>query len=712
MDDLTVQYQLDAVTGLVGFLLYPTSFAERLVPPREFLDEPEILKMPGDSHAIRARPVDSLIQAKVSGDINPTGYALGRTLRNSGTTLSLRYDSQEIEETAQGISVTTILRHPQGFEARHVLTWPRGAPYLRIKSAFRCFDAEKARLELLSSFSLGGLTPFHRCDAPNRLWIHRIRSSWSAEGRLESSPAEALHLERSWQGHSVNCERFGQIGSMPARGYFPFAAIEDREAGVTWGAQLAWAGSWEMEIYRQSDAICLSGGLADREFGHWSKELERGVEFCTPEAIISVVAGSVDDLCHNLTQAQIPAVDAQPQIEQALPIICNEFCTSWGNPTHQNLLSLANVLSGTPVKYLVIDAGWYGHPERSWFHSQGDWEPDAIRFPGGIKAACDAIREKGLIPGIWFEFEVAGEDSKVYSLIDHQLKRDGTVVTVAGRRFWDFRKPWVLKFLSEKVITFLRDANIGYLKVDYNETIGVGVDDSDSIGEGLRQHIEAVGSFFDVIRSELPDLVIENCSSGGHRLEPSFLARTSMSSFSDAHETLEAPIVAANLHRVMLPRQEQIWVVLRKEDSPKRLLYTLSTAFLGRLCLSGDLMDLPSPSWVIVMRALTFYGNVSHLVKEGRTYFYRSDILSYRYPKGWQAVVRVHTSERSALVVVHTFANSPEKVEVRLPMAGWFIQDCLAGKPEQIALEDQRMLVMYPGGDFSAAVILLGRVGS
>ena len=39
----------------------------------------------------------------------------------------------------------------------------------------------------------------------------------------------------------------------------------------------------------------------------------------------------------------------------------------------------------------------------------------------------------------------------------------------------------------------LRDAGLGYIKVDYNETIGLGCDQADSPGEGLRQHLHQTG---------------------------------------------------------------------------------------------------------------------------------------------------------------------------------------------------------------------------
>ena len=109
------------------------------------------------------------------------------------------------------------------------------------------------------------------------------------------------------------------------------------------------------------------------------------------------------------------------------------------------------------------------------------------------------------------------------------------------------------------MIGLLKECGFGYLKIDYNETIGIGCDGAESLGEGLRGHIEAVQAFMRRIRQELPDLVIENCSSGSQRTEPSMIALSSVTSFSDTHECVQIPIIAANMHRVILPRQNLVW---------------------------------------------------------------------------------------------------------------------------------------------------------
>ena len=330
---------------------------------------------------------------------------------------------------------------------------------------------------------------------------------------------------------------------------------------------------------------------------------------------------------------------------------------------------------------LVIDAGWYRGENGNWDLNQGDWTPSPALFPDGIAATAKFIREQGLIPGLWFEFEVVGNQSKLFNqTVDHFLKRDGIPVLAGQRRFWDFRDPWVRDYLYKKVILFLRETGFGYIKVDYNETIGIGVDGAESLGEGLRLHIMCVQDFFREMRTELPDLVIEICASGGHRLEPAMLALASMASFSDAHESQEIPIIAANLHRLILPRQSQIWAVLHASDSPQRLIYSLASGFLGRLCLSGEIDELDEEQWLLVQEIISFYNQVAPIIKNGKSRLYQHIGLSWQHPQGAQAVLRTSTDNRQALLVAHTFARPfTEEMVIDLPQGNWRVAHILAG---------------------------------
>lgn len=695
--------------GTPQLSLHPKSLAP--VKHREFLPSAvEIVGLPAVWQPRRAWGLDSLVQLKCMEDIYGGSFSQGRTMRSGHSTAVLEFIGQKVQKKTGRTSVITALRHPSGLRCDHKLSWQGNVPVFSSRVSVRNAGKNPVTLEMISSFSLGGMTPYAHDDAPNRLLVHRYRSAWSAEGRRDTQGIEDLQLERSWIGHGIACERFGQVGSMPVRGFFPFVALEDRDAGVLWGAQLACPGSWQMEVFRKDDFVALSGGQADREFGHWFKTLRAGETYDTPVATIGCIKGNIDQLAQRLSSAQEGPLAKLPKIENELPIVVNEWCTSWGNPTQKNLLALAKRLQGTPAKYLVIDDGWAERPEEAALQSNGDWIVKKRAFPDGLDAICQAIRDHGLIPGIWFEFEVCNPGSKAFDLTDHHLQRDGRVLQVGGRRYWDFRDSFTFDYLTKKVIHLLRENGIGYLKVDYNDTIGFGVDGAESAGEGLRQHLEGMQKFFRILRKEIPDLVIENCSSGGHRLEPSMMALCAMGSFSDAHETREIPIIAANLQRLILPRQSQIWAVLHKNDTAQRLAYSLAATFLGRMCLSGEVHDLSPVQWKLTVSAMELYRRVYQIIRDGHSTFHGETGKSWRHPQGWQAVLRTSKNGKHALLVAHTFGRAfPKSVQIPLAEGGWKIDEAWPEKQGLSASLKGKSLKLDLSGEFRTCVVSLRR---
>jgi alpha-galactosidase len=704
LGDITVVYALDVPTGLVEFSCLPAAMSGRRVEKRKILETPEIINLPAQWQPMPARQPESLVQLHVRGVSGPAAFAQGRTLRNGEACQMLKFESQSVAGNGESVTITTTVAAAK-FAADHVLQWFKGEAGFRVWTVFHNRSHHPLTLDMLASFNLSGLTPFHPADAPERLRAHRIRSCWSAEGRVESRLLEELHLERSWTGHAHFSERFGQVGSMPVRGFFPFVAVEDTAAAVCWGAQLEIASSWQMEIYRRHDDASLSGGLADRELGHWWKTLAPGVSFTTPKAALATVAGDLEDLCHALTSLQRRAAGRQPEIERDLPIIFNEWCSTWGKPTHEHLVETAACLAKTPVRYLVIDDGW-AERKGEGIQQNGDWIVNRRAFPHGLKATCDAIRAHGLVPGLWFEFEVCTEGTQAWLQTDHHLRKDGEILRVGSRRFWDFRDPFTLNYLTQKVIATLRDNGFGYLKVDYNETVGIGADGAESPGEGLRQHVEGVQAFFRAIREALPDIVIENCSSGGHRLEPSMMALCAMGSFSDAHETVEIPIIAANLHRVILPGQCQVWAVLRAGDTLQRTRYSLAATFLGRMTISGDLKTLTPEQTAILADAQSFYLGAVKMIRDGKSRRFGNLGPGYRHPHGWQAVRRQTDDGSRLLCVVHTFADAPDSpLRIPLPDGEWNLETNFNLPPQAEVIGGELVIPALP--DFTGLAVIL-----
>lgn len=649
LGDMTAHYVLDEEKKLAELMLLPAG-------------------MECPAWEAKNQTVDSLIQLKLAGDMYPNAYAGGVTMRQSDSVLRMQYQEQTAQ-TADGETVIrTVCRDDRGYEAAHYLVWREGEKTVESYVTFTNHTHADVSLEMISSFSLGGITPYTPGDAHEDLYLHRVRGVWSMEGRAECTPFEDLQLEPSWAvGYAVRCERFGGIGSLPVNTFFPHMVVEDRRNHIYWGAQLAHNASWQMEVYRRDDSAAMSGGLADRDFGHWMKTVKPGTTFTTPSAALTVAAGGdADRAAQRLTSSQCRAAEAGPECEQELPIIFNEYCTTWGCPSHENIRGILEAIKGRGFSYFVIDCGWYKADGIPWDVSMGDYSPSATLFPEGLEKTTAAIREAGMTPGIWFEIDNVGPASDAYKLEEHLLKRDGRTLTTAARRFWDMRQPWVVDYLSDRVIETLKKYGFGYMKMDYNDTIGIGCDGAESLGEGLRQNMEASYAFIEKVKEEIPGIVLENCASGGHKLEPKMMGVTSMASFSDAHECEEIPLVAAGLHRVILPRQSQIWAVIRESDSLKRIAYSMANTFLGRMCLSGDVTNLSDAQWNVIDRGIAFYREIAPVIRDGVTSFFGERNKSWRHAQGWQGILR--EGERDAYALFHIFGGPlPQEMSVTWP---------------------------------------------
>lgn len=608
------------------------------------------------------------------------GAGAGNTLKFGTSTEELKFKSRQKTEDEKSICIHTLLEAKEGYQVLHTVTYRKGEKGIEVDTSFINRTGDNVTLDMITSFSLDNLSPLQTDDAPYKLRLHRFRGGWSLEGKHEEDTIERLNLEGTWHRGIPESERYGVRGSFPVKRWFPFGCVEDVEHQVYWAVQLGSNSSWQMELTKDGDCYSLSGGLSDREFGGWWKDIKDGETFILPKAYISVSDQSLWDVCQNITEMFQKYVDFQPETEQKLPLIFNEWCTSWGNPTHESMIALADKLKNLPFSYLVIDAGWSQKQtqDNDPQGGNGEWECDLVKFPHGLRTLSEQVAERGIRLGIWMEFEVTTAGSAVHSgNYDHMhLQRNGHVIQTGNiRRFWDFRQPEVVEYLKRKVIDFIRENEIYYLKVDYNGSIGSGCDGAESPGEGLREQMQAVYRFFETIRRELPELVIENCASGGHRLEPSMMGITAMSSFSDAHECQEIPYIAANLHRLILPRQSQIWAVISPELTIREIQYRLVSAMLGRFCLSGEITKLNRGQWEKVTEAVQFYETVKEIIKEGRSALIRESTDNQHHLSGAQVLLRNNGGE--LLMVYHAFENPPSKLSGELPAGNWIKKDTI-----------------------------------
>ena len=608
---------------------------------------------------------DSLVQAKFVGDDYPKGFSTGISMRNSETVKNLTFIDLKKEDSKSYIKVRVLLKDSKKHYFVHRAIISKMTPFVETYVTLINSNASPLKVEMLSSFSISNLSPFGKFNIPNNMLLTRFRTKWAMEGYPETTPIERFQLEPSWKPSGAGLLKYGQVGSMPVRGFFPTLFITDSKRNCTWGVKLDASSLWQIEAYRLDEDLSISGGIADRDYGKWLKTINSGEKFTTPHAYISVCEGDYQKcsyfLNHDLSENKLSKISNL----SSFPIEYNDFCFDWGKPSSNNIRKQISIAKYLGVSYFVIDAGWYGEKNKNWEISLGDWKISTSLFPEGLEKIISEIRNAGMIPGIWFEFENVGRASSSFNEIEHLLKKDGVPLTVGDRRFWDMNDPWVINYINVKVIDFLKKYNIGYLKIDYNENYGSGFDSNKSFGEASRQQIIGTQKFIKKIHQKLPNLIIENCSSGGHRLENTFMKLTDISSFSDAHEIRNIPVIAGNLHSLMLPSQELIWAVVHPDDSIDKIDYSLNSSFMGRPCLSGDLSTLNDIQIKEIKNGLDFYKKSFYVIKNGYTTRIDYPNMSQRILEGVQTLIRYSADKSTCVVFFHGF-KKPRKTIITI----------------------------------------------
>lgn len=683
------------VGGTMSFTCVPTEKTGDIKQSRLFKD---------NMHTDDKFAFEPMVQVSRINDISRRDFTVGATMLDRSTAFGLKPYDQQFTEDESERRIITYLSTDDGLYVKHIVVQKNGYKaaemYIEIEN-----KGKETILESAPSFVINSLSPFSDKNDPEKIIMHRLHSNWSGEGRKESVPVCNYNFEDSWSKLGVRLQRFGALGTMPARGYIPFISIEDIENGVTWAVQAECPCSWQIEAMHRYGDITIAGGQADYLYGHWRKTLRTGEKFRTHKAYFTAVTGDLTKACAAITKYH-DNLYKLPESEQSLPIIYNEYLTSWGNPTMENVRPQIKVAKDLGAEYFVLDAGWFCYNNSD---SLGEWEVCESKFPSGLIEFSDELEKYGYkAGGVWYEFESVTDNTQIaQSKNEWLLKENGIAINRLGRMFLDFRNAEVDEYLTQKVINVLKQNNLKYIKIDYNENVGYAVDGAESEGEGLRQHIEKVIDFYRKLRSSVEGLVIEVCSSGGMRHEPLFSTLGSMVSFSDAHENADGAVVAVDLHRIMQPRTMQIWASILPKHDVDEVYFTMVKAMLGRVCLAGNITQIDEDKYAVVKRGTEFYSQLKGIIKDGETTLIDTDeIKSLLNPKGVVRLMR--KSSDGSQLICYAFCFGGERT-VEFDVDGYMLYNYYGNVQPKIS-RGNKLTAQFGNKRLSAFVALLNKI--
>ncbi|MBS4204007.1 alpha-galactosidase [Lederbergia citrea] len=317
----------------------------------------------------------------------------------------------------------------------------------------------------------------------------------------------------------------------------PFVLLEDEEDLTL--LTVAWSGNWILRFEPSHDALNISGGLSDWQFSKLllpKKQMEsvHVLQTATKTKDINVVS---NQLSRFGTDIWYPKTD---QLKQPL-VEWNHWWTYEDVDINEEVFKdNINIAKEIGIDVCTLDAGWFGPSNKNteWFDWRGDWElVNKERFPSGIKHLSAYVHEKGMKFGFWCEIEGLGKHAKIRGKLPSlPAKRDGKDLGYVC-----FGNPeaqrWAFTVLDKIITNYQCD----WIKLDFNLNPEAGcnrIDHGHDAGDGLYEHYQGYYSVLNRIREKHPDIILENCSSGGLRTDLGIMKHTHLNFLSDPDYSL------------------------------------------------------------------------------------------------------------------------------------------------------------------------------
>ena len=301
-------------------------------------------------------------------------------------------------------------------------------------------------------------------------------------------------------------------GGRPSNGAFPFFNLQYGDQGLL-GA-IGWSGQWRASFERSAAGpTTLRAGMEKT-----SLRLHPGEKLRTPRILILPWKGDRLEAHNRLRRLllfeYVPRQNGRPL---RLPIALQCFDRyvnarpDWGTEACQLEVAKAAHQIGCDTHWL--DAAWFpgGFP-----NGVGNWFCSPQGFPNGLKPLSDACHQMGLKLIVWFEPERVAAGT--------QIAREHPEFVFGGAQGGLFKlsdpaaRAWLTDLLSRRISeygidTYRNDFNLDPL------SFWRQADATDRQGATEIHYVEGHYALWDALLARHPGLSIDNCASGGRRID-------------------------------------------------------------------------------------------------------------------------------------------------------------------------------------------------
>ena len=336
----------------------------------------------------------------------------------------------------------------------------------------------------------------------------RLYQENDAESALEYAP-RTEYLDRA----PGRTKTFANVNGRSSDGTLPFFDVTAGGEGFI--AAVGWTGSWKAAFTAEEGGIRVKTGLKTARFA-----LKDG-ETLRTSSILLMPYKAHEDKVNKFRKLMRAHFSVHTGREGLLAF------ELWGGLTSEEMIRRIDAFGkrGIGFEDVWIDAGWYGTCEHcedafsgDWSKHTGEWEVNEKRHPDGLSDVAACAQKYGMRLMLWFEPERAVRGTPVTKAHpDWFLSAGGS-----DNLLLDYGNPEAFSYMLELLSGYVEKLRLSCLRQDFNMPIDVFFaenDEADRVGIREIRHITGMYALWDALHERFPDLLIDNCSSGGRRID-------------------------------------------------------------------------------------------------------------------------------------------------------------------------------------------------
>lgn len=374
-------------------------------------------------------------------------------------------------------------------------------------------EHQEKRAIMLKRYDSGHLT-VRRGD----VWVTHLHGDWASETDVTQEPlTRGVKTIRNSDGtrnsHLDAPEVMLSLDGQP-----------QENAGRTIGVALCWSGNFELRINTTNKSEHHLYAGVDPQAAQYT--LEPKQVFATPHLALTYSEKGMSGVSRNFHRWARTCGMLHRGMNTG-DILLNSWEGLYFDINEERMVQMMEDIKQLGGELFVMDDGWFGdkYQRNNDSSTLGDWVVDKKKLPGGLKALTDAARQRGIKFGIWIEPEMVNTKSELFEkhpewtlqTKGRELKqgRGGTQAVL------DMTNPQVQEFVFKVVDDLLtQNPEIAYIKWDANAPIqnygSLYLPMQKQTNLYVDYHLGLLKTL-QRIREKYPNVVIQDCASGGGR---------------------------------------------------------------------------------------------------------------------------------------------------------------------------------------------------